>query len=43
MVERIFGWLNPSRRLSKSCERLTPIDETWIYVAMPPIMLGRLA
>lgn len=43
MVERIFGWLNPSRRLSKICERPASTDETWIYVAMPPIMLGRLA
>lgn len=43
VVERTFGWLNHSRRLSKSYERLTHIDETWIYIAMIRIMLRRLA
>jgi putative transposase len=42
VVERTFGWLNHSRRLSKSYERLTRTDETWIYIAMPRIMLNRL-
>jgi putative transposase len=39
---RTFGWLNHSRRLSKSYERLTRTDETWIYIAMTRIMLNRL-
>jgi len=43
VVERAFGWMNHSRRLSKSHERLTRTDETWIYIAMPCIMLKRLA
>jgi putative transposase len=43
VVERTFGWLNHSRRLSKSYERLTRTDETWIYIAMTRIMLDRLA
>jgi putative transposase len=43
VVERTFAWLNQSRRLSKAYERLTLIDETWIYIAMTRIMLNRLA
>jgi putative transposase len=43
VVERTFGWLNHSRRLSKSDERLTCTDETWIVIAMTRIMLNRLA
>lgn len=43
VVERTFGWLNHSRRLSKSYERLTRTDEAWIYSAMTRIMLERLA
>lgn len=43
VVERTFGWLNHSRRLSKSYERLIRTDETWIYIAMTRIMLNRLA
>jgi putative transposase len=42
VVERTFGWLNHSRRLSKSYERLTRTDETWVYIAMTRIMLNRL-
>jgi putative transposase len=42
VVERTFAWLNHSRRLSKSYERLTRTDETWIYIAMTRIMLNRL-
>ncbi|WP_031431272.1 transposase [Methylomicrobium agile] len=42
VVERTFGWLNHSRRLSKSHERLTRTDETWIYIAMTRLMLNRL-
>lgn len=43
VVERTFGWLNHSRRLSKSYECLTRTDETWVYIAMTRIMLYRLA
>jgi putative transposase len=43
VVERTFGWLNHSRRLSKGYERLTRTDEVWIYIAMTRIMLNRLA
>ena len=43
VVERTFGWLNHSRRLSKSYERLTRTDEAWVYVRMTHIMLNRLA
>ncbi|SDW95960.1 transposase [Nitrosomonas communis] len=31
VVERTFGWLNHSHRLSKSYERLTRTDEAWVY------------
>jgi len=43
VVERTFGGLNHSRRLSKSYERLTRTDEAWISIAMTRIMLERLA
>ncbi|TRX01772.1 transposase [Candidatus Methylobacter oryzae] len=43
VVERTFAWLNLSRRLSKSYERLPKTDEAWIYIAMTRIMLNRLA
>ncbi|MCO6427740.1 MAG: transposase [Nitrosomonas communis] len=43
VVERTFSRLNHSRRLSKSYERLTRTNETWIYIAMIRIMLRRLA
>ena len=43
VVERTFGWLNHSRRLSKSYERFKRTDETWVYIAMIRIMLRRLA
>jgi putative transposase len=43
VVERTFAWLNLSRRLSKSYERLPRTDEAWIYIAMTRIMLNRLA
>lgn len=43
VVERTSSWLNHSRRLSKSYERLTRTDETWVYIAMIRIMLRRLA
>jgi putative transposase len=43
VVERTFGWLNRSRRLSKRHERLTRTDETWIDIAMMRLMLNHLA
>jgi putative transposase len=43
IVERTFGWLNRSRRLSKDYERLTDTSEAWVYTAMTRLMLRRLA
>ena len=43
VVERTFGWLGRSRRLSKEYERLTQSEESWIYTAMIRLMLSRLA
>jgi putative transposase len=43
VVERTFGWLNRSRRLSKDFERLTETSEAWVYIAMTHLMLRRLA
>jgi putative transposase len=43
IVERTFGWLNRSRRLSKDYERLPETEEAWIYAAMSRLMLRRLA
>jgi putative transposase len=43
LVERTFGWLNRSRRLSKDYERLPETEEAWIYAAMTRLMLRRLA
>jgi putative transposase len=43
IVERPFGWLNRSCRLSKDYERLTGTGEAWIYAAMTRLMLHRLA
>ena len=43
IVERTFGWLCRSRRLSKSYERTTESDRAFIYVAMIHLMLRRLA
>ncbi len=43
IVERTFGWLNRSRRLSKDYERLPATSETMIYLAMTRLMLRRLA
>ncbi len=39
LAKHTFRWLNHSRRLSKSYDCLTCIDETWIYIAMTRIML----
>jgi putative transposase len=43
IVERTFGWLNRSRRLSKDYERQTQTSEAWVYAAMTRLMLRRLA
>ncbi|HEX9597249.1 MAG TPA: IS5 family transposase [Anaerolineales bacterium] len=43
IVERTFGWLNRSRRLSKDYERQTETSEAWVYAAMTRLMLRRLA
>jgi|SRR3990172_1471156 len=43
IVERTFGWLNRSRRLSKDSERLTETSEARVYAAMTRLMLRRLA
>lgn len=43
VVERTFGWLNSSRRLSKDYEFSTTHSETMIYVAMIRLMVRRLA
>jgi putative transposase len=43
IVERTFGWLNLSRRLSKDYEVLPASSEAFIRLAMLSIMLQRLA
>lgn len=43
IVERSFGWLNRSRRLSKNFERLNASSEAMVYLAMLPLMTRRLA
>ena len=43
VVERTWGWLNWSRRLSKDYEVLPETSEAMIYVAMIRLMLRRLA
>lgn len=42
IVERTFGWLGRSRRLSKDCERRVQTGETMIKVAMIRFLLRRL-
>ena len=42
IVERTFGWLNRSRRLSKDYERTTESSEAFIKVAMIHLMARRL-
>ena len=42
VVERTFGWLNRSRRLSKDYERRCDSSETFIYLAMIHVMTKRL-
>lgn len=43
IVERTFGWLGRSRRLSKDYERLPETSESWIRISMTSLMLRRLA
>jgi putative transposase len=43
VVERTFGWLCQSRRLSKDYERLCETSEALIYLAMTRLMLRRVA
>jgi hypothetical protein len=42
MVERTFGWLNRSRRLSEGYKRQTGTSEALIQFAMIPLMVRRL-
>lgn len=42
IVERTFGWLGRSRRLSKDYERTTASSEAFIKVAMIHLMIRRL-
>ena len=43
IVERTFGWLNRSRRLSKDFAALPETTEAWIRIAMIQLMVRRLA
>ena len=43
VVERTFSWLDQNRRMSKDYERLAETGEAFIYVAMSPLMVKRLA
>jgi len=43
VVERTFGWLNHTRRLSKDYERHTDSSEAMIRIAMIRLMVRRLA
>lgn len=43
MVERTFGWLGRSRRLSKDYEALCETGEAWMVIAMIHLMTKRLA
>ena len=43
LVERTFGWLGRSRRLSKDYERKTDTAQAIVYMSMTHLMLRRLA
>jgi len=43
IVERTFGWLNRSRRLSKDFAALPETTEMWIRIAMIHLIVRRLA
>jgi putative transposase len=43
IVERTFGWLNRSRRLSKDFEALPATTAPWVRIAMMQLMMRRLA
>jgi putative transposase len=43
IVERTFGWLGRSRRLSKDYEGLCETVEAWVLIAMIYLMTKRLA
>ena len=42
VVERTFGWLNRSRRLSKDYERTMSSSQAWVDIAITRIGLARL-
>jgi len=42
IVERTFGWLNRSRRLSKDYERTLESSKAFIQIAMIHLMIRRL-
>ena len=43
VVERTLAWISRCRRLSQDDEKLPRTWETFIYLAMIPLMLKRLA
>ena len=43
IVERTFGWLNRSRRLSKDYEVKAKTSEAWIKIAMINLMIHRIS
>ncbi len=43
VVERTFSWLDQNRRMSKDYERLCTTSEAFVYAAMMPLMVRRLA
>ena len=43
VVEGTFGWLMHCRRLVRDHEQTTAFAVGWIYLAMPRLMLRRLA
>lgn len=42
VIERTFGWLSRSRRLSKDYERKVQTSETLIQIAMIRLLIARL-